>query len=156
MCQSHQFLQPCFRTSSVFLPLFDQPRIELAVEILQHLLLQQSTTAAILTMSGSEHQPAMVSDGPATAQAALFVPSEDLSQSGTKIRGPDFNMPYELQGLLNSYATIGFQASGLTKAIEIVNRMVGRNLLLASGTQVRMASDSRHKLSTIIFTANAL
>lgn len=118
---------------------------------MQCLLLQHNTTAAILTMSASEHQPSVVSDGPATAQAALFVPSEDLSQSGTKIRGPDFNMPYELQGLLNSYATIGFQASGLTKAIEIVNRMVGRNLSLASETQVQMASDSRHKLTTSIF-----
>ena len=63
-------------------------------------------------------------EGTASAQAALFVPSEDLSKSGTKIQGPDFNMPYELQGLLNSYATIGFQASGLTRAIEIINQMV--------------------------------
>lgn len=63
-------------------------------------------------------------NGAASAQAAVFVPSEDLSQSATKIRGPDFNMPYELQGLLNSYATIGFQASGLTRAIEIINKMV--------------------------------
>jgi hypothetical protein len=75
-------------------------------------------------MSASIQPASNGANDTAHAQAALFVKSEDLSETGTKIRGPDFNMPHELQDLLNSYATIGFQASGLTKAIEIINRMV--------------------------------
>jgi deoxyhypusine synthase len=41
-----------------------------------------------------------------------------------RIRGSDFDLPIGLDGLLESYASIGFQASGLNKAIEIINRMV--------------------------------
>jgi hypothetical protein len=58
------------------------------------------------------------------AKAALFVSSEKVPEDATRIRGPDFNQPIGLDGLLESYASIGFQASGLNKAIEIINRMV--------------------------------
>lgn len=84
-----------------------------------------TVTARVLDiMADIKQGSSTAANGTTAAQAALFVPSEDLSQSGTKIRGPDFNMPYELERLLNSYATIGFQASGLTRAIEIINKMV--------------------------------
>ena len=59
-----------------------------------------------------------------TAQAAVFVASEDIANEAVKIRGPDFNEAHTLDALLQSYATIGFQASGLTRAIEIVEKMV--------------------------------
>lgn len=58
-----------------------------------------------------------------TAQAAVFVASEDIANEAVKIRGPDFNEAHTLDALLQSYATIGFQASGLTRAIEIVEKM---------------------------------
>lgn len=62
-----------------------------------------------------------------TAQAAVFVASEDIANEAVKIGGPDFNEAHTLDALLQSYATIGFQASGLTRAIEIVEKMVSRD-----------------------------
>lgn len=60
------------------------------------------------------------------AKDAIFVPSESFD--GIRIKGPDFNLEHSLQELLNSYATIGFQAHGLARAIEIINKMVGAPL----------------------------
>ena len=68
------------------------------------------------------HQPKQVSQA---AQAAVFVQSENPAAMGaTKVQGPDFGLPVELQQLLDSYATIGFQATALSRAIGIVEKMV--------------------------------
>ena len=56
------------------------------------------------------------------AKAAVFVQSE--AYEGTRISGPDFNNPHSLQDLLKSYQTIGFQANGLARAIELIDKMV--------------------------------
>jgi deoxyhypusine synthase len=40
------------------------------------------------------------------------------------IKGPDFSNPIDLNALLESYATIGFQATGLSQAMYIVEEMV--------------------------------
>lgn len=56
------------------------------------------------------------------AKEAIFVASQPYE--GIKISGPDFNRPYELQELLKSYETIGFQATGLARAIELIDKMV--------------------------------
>ncbi|KAI5479891.1 deoxyhypusine synthase [Pseudohyphozyma bogoriensis] len=56
-----------------------------------------------------------------SAKAAVFVASEDYQ--GTRIKGPDFNIPIELDALLKSYETIGFQASGLSRAIQLIEKM---------------------------------
>lgn len=60
--------------------------------------------------------------GPEAAKAAVFVQSEDYQ--GTRIKGPDFNQPHSLQDLLNSYERIGFQANGLARAMELIDKMV--------------------------------
>jgi deoxyhypusine synthase len=62
----------------------------------------------------------------ADAKAAVFVKSEEYN--GTRIHGPDFNAEYDLQQLLESYNRIGFQANGLARAMELINKMV-RTLL---------------------------
>jgi deoxyhypusine synthase len=59
-----------------------------------------------------------------TAQAAVFVHSENIDKDAIRIQGPDFNKRQDLESLLKSYATIGFQASGLSRAIEIIDKMV--------------------------------
>ena len=65
------------------------------------------------------------SNGPPTSvQNAVFLRSDDIGQAATEIRGPDFNFPIELDTLLGSYATTGFQASALSRAIDIINKMV--------------------------------
>jgi deoxyhypusine synthase len=61
---------------------------------------------------------------PAEASAAVLQPSEPISDSAISVQGPDFEKKLSLQELLKSYERIGFQASSLGRAIEIVNRMV--------------------------------
>lgn len=78
------------------------------------------------TMNGTSSDGAMASS---TAQAAVFVQSENPAEMGaTEVRGPNFSMPLELQDLLQSYATVGFQATALSRAMEIVEEMVGEHL----------------------------
>ncbi|GAA5833337.1 hypothetical protein JCM3766R1_005471 [Sporobolomyces carnicolor] len=55
------------------------------------------------------------------AKAAVFVQSE--AYEGTRINGPDFNNRHSLEQLLKSYETIGFQANGLARAIELIDKM---------------------------------
>ncbi|GAA5948057.1 hypothetical protein JCM3765_007088 [Sporobolomyces pararoseus] len=55
------------------------------------------------------------------AKAAVFVQSE--AYEGTRIKGPDFNSKHSLEQLLQSYSNIGFQANGLSRAIELINKM---------------------------------
>lgn len=59
-----------------------------------------------------------------SAKDAILVKSEAFE--GVSISGPDFNSPMELQDLLNSYAGIGFQATGLARAMELIEKMVRR------------------------------
>ncbi|KAL8293684.1 hypothetical protein RQP46_000385 [Phenoliferia psychrophenolica] len=56
-----------------------------------------------------------------SAKDAIFVQSE--AYDGLRIKGPDFNLPIELDALLKSYETIGFQATGLARAMELINKM---------------------------------
>ncbi|KAG2077452.1 Deoxyhypusine synthase [Suillus decipiens] len=60
---------------------------------------------------------------PAEASAAVLQPSEPVSDSAISVQGPDLEKNLSLQELLKSYERIGFQASSLGRAIDIVNRM---------------------------------
>lgn len=60
---------------------------------------------------------------PAEASAAVLQPSEPVSDSAISVQGPDLEKKPSLQELLKSYERIGFQASSLGRAIDIVNRM---------------------------------
>lgn len=84
-----------------------------------------------------------------SAKDAVFVHSESFD--GVKIQGPDFNMPLELHDLLNSYQSIGFQATGLARAIELINKMASLisvpspssclNLLLTRATEHKKTTE---------------
>ncbi|KAI9032588.1 deoxyhypusine synthase [Phycomyces nitens] len=60
---------------------------------------------------------------PTGAQAAVFVQSVEMPENAVLIKGPDFNQNLSLSDLMSSYKTMGFQASGLGEAIDIVNCM---------------------------------
>jgi len=60
-----------------------------------------------------------------TAHAAVLIPSEAIPEDAVHVKGPDFSKPVDLMDLLKSYETIGFQATGLSRAIEVVDEMVG-------------------------------
>ncbi|KAK4056670.1 Deoxyhypusine synthase [Microbotryomycetes sp. JL221] len=55
------------------------------------------------------------------AKDAVFVKSQEYN--GTRIKGPEFDQRHDLQDLINSYDKIGFQANGLSRAIDIINKM---------------------------------
>jgi deoxyhypusine synthase len=61
---------------------------------------------------------------PFGASAAVLHPSEPVPDTAVSVRGPDFDTDISLQALLASYHRIGFQATNLGKAIDIVNKMV--------------------------------
>ncbi|KAF7729206.1 hypothetical protein EC973_004735 [Apophysomyces ossiformis] len=57
------------------------------------------------------------------AQAAVFVQSVQMPEDSVLVQGPNFNKPLTLSDLMSSYKTMGFQASSLGEAIEIVEEM---------------------------------
>jgi deoxyhypusine synthase len=67
---------------------------------------------------------------PQDASAAVLKPSEPVPDSAVSVQGPNFEQALDLDGLLESYKRIGFQAQSLGRAIEIVNKMVGDALLI--------------------------
>jgi deoxyhypusine synthase len=64
------------------------------------------------------------SSATADAHASVIFPSEEIPADAVHIKGPDFSNPIDLNALLESYATIGFQATGLSQAMYIVEEMV--------------------------------
>lgn len=75
------------------------------------------------------------------AKSAVFVQSEPYDQ-GVRIQGPDFDEPHdELLKLLESYRTVGFQANGLTRAIDIINKMVSFTFNRSANLSLREADE---------------
>ncbi|KAJ7591094.1 DHS-like NAD/FAD-binding domain-containing protein [Mycena floridula] len=60
---------------------------------------------------------------PFAASAAVLQPSDPIPETAVSIQGPNFDDPLSIQQLLQSYERIGFQATSLGRAIEIVNKM---------------------------------
>ena len=67
---------------------------------------------------------AEASSSTSNAHASVLMPSEELPADAVHIKGPDLSSPITLEELLKSYNTIGFQATGLSRAIQIVEEMV--------------------------------
>ena len=61
---------------------------------------------------------------PSAATAAVLVQSAPVPKDAIPVQGPNFERPLGLQELLSSYERIGFQATSLGRAIEIVEKMV--------------------------------
>lgn len=61
---------------------------------------------------------------PSDASAAVLQASEPVPENAITVKGPNFDESMDLQKLLASYERIGFQATSLGRAIQIVNNMV--------------------------------
>ena len=61
---------------------------------------------------------------PTDAAAAILLRSAPVPDSAVAVQGPDFDHPHTLQSFLQSYERIGFQATSLGRAINVVNKMV--------------------------------
>uniref|UniRef100_A0A8C7YWM0 deoxyhypusine synthase n=1 Tax=Oryzias sinensis TaxID=183150 RepID=A0A8C7YWM0_9TELE len=70
----------------------------------------------------------MSGHAPSVAMEAVLKPSDDLPDDMPKIRGYDFNQGVDLQAVLKSYLTTGFQASSLSLAIQQINKMIEKRL----------------------------
>jgi len=60
--------------------------------------------------------------------------------SGDVIRGYDFNQGVDYSELIKSFSSTGFQASHLSKAIEIVNKMIDDRAIIYLGYTSNMVS----------------
>lgn len=70
----------------------------------------------------------MASQAPSLAIEAVLKPSCELPEDMPKIRGYDFNQGVDLQAVLKSYMTTGFQASSLGLAVQEINNMIEKRL----------------------------
>ena len=59
-----------------------------------------------------------------TATASVLLRSAPVPENSVTVKGPDFNQQLNLHELLENYSRIGFQASSVGKAIELINKMV--------------------------------
>lgn len=59
-----------------------------------------------------------------SAHSSVLHASAPVPDSQVPVSGPNFDQPHSLDQLLSAYSTIGFQASSLGKAVDIVNEMV--------------------------------
>lgn len=62
-----------------------------------------------------------------TAKNAVFVESSALPIDLPKVQGYDFNKGNDLAQVLENYSRIGFQATQMGKAIDLVRQMVRKN-----------------------------
>jgi len=61
---------------------------------------------------------------PTDAAAAILLSSAPVPDTAVAVEGPDFDRPHTLHSFLQSYERIGFQATSLGRAINVVNKMV--------------------------------
>jgi deoxyhypusine synthase len=71
------------------------------------------------------------------AHASVLMPSDELPNDAVHVKGPDLSNPITLEDLLKSYETIGFQATGLARAIQVVEEMVSLSTSLKCKLTIR-------------------
>ena len=59
---------------------------------------------------------------------------------GISVRGPDFNLGVNYSGIIDSFESMGFQATHLSRAIEIVNNMIFDKAFVFLGYTSNMVS----------------
>lgn len=93
----------------------------------------------------------MADQAPSVAMEAVLKPSCELPEDMPKIRGYDFNQGVDLQAVLKSYLTTGFQASSLGLAIQEINNMIEKRLEQAEVKEEIEADPSSNKPGCTIF-----
>ena len=89
----------------------------------------------------------------------ILKPSEEFE--GPSVKGPDFNKEINLDNLIDSYATIGAQATNLGRAIEIIKEMREQKAFIYLGYTSNMVTSGlrdifrylvQHKMVDLIVT----
>src|SRR3989344_180799 len=74
----------------------------------------------------------------------LLRKSEEVK--GRKIEGWDFNNGVDWDGIIDSFASSGFQASNFSKAVEIVNKMISEKAFIFLGYTSNMVSSGNREI----------
>ena len=69
------------------------------------------------------------SAGPDQAKASVLVQSAPVPDDAVPVAGPDLTKIKGIKELMESYTRIGFQATSLARAIEIVQNMVNTQVI---------------------------
>lgn len=93
----------------------------------------------------------MADQAPSVAMEAVLKPSCELPKDMLKIKGYDFNQGADLQAVLKSYLTTGFQASSLGLAIQEINNMIEKRLEPAEAKEPNDSDPSCNKPGCTIF-----
>lgn len=93
----------------------------------------------------------MAEHAPSVATEAVLKPSCELPEDMLKIRGYDFNQGVDLQAVLKSCLTTGFQASSLGLAIQEINNMIEKRLEPAESEEVNESDPSSAKPGCTVF-----
>src|SRR3989344_4065181 len=78
------------------------------------------------------------------ARENLLKKSEEID--GVKIKGYDFNSGLDWDKVIDSFASVGFQASNLSKAIEITRKMISDNSFIFLGYTSNMVSSGNREI----------
>lgn len=95
----------------------------------------------------------MIPETPQSALEAVFVPSEQVPADAEIVKGYDFNQGIDYSLLMESYRRIGYQATSMGQAIEILNRMVMLVAFMSSwlgGYQMIPSCQMNHPNSKIL------
>lgn len=79
-------------------------------------------------MADEKAKPYDKSALPEILQTAVLGESEDMPPGSVPVRGYDFNKGVDMEALLQSFATTGFQATNFGLAVQEVNRMIAWRL----------------------------
>lgn len=91
------------------------------------------------------------------------IPGTEEGHKGEEVKGYDFRGDFDLEEMLESYATTGFQASHLSEAIEIVKQMREDNAkifltftsnIISSGLRETIAYLAREDLVDVMITTS--
>ena len=78
------------------------------------------------------------------ARKNLFRKSEELN--GISIKGYDFNKGVDYSKIVKGFESVGFQASQLSKAVEIVNKMISEKAFIFLGYTSNMVSSGNREI----------
>ncbi|TNN80591.1 Deoxyhypusine synthase [Liparis tanakae] len=102
-------------------------------------------------LSGNDVIIKMADFGLSAAKEAILKPSCALPEGIPKIKGYDFNQGVDLQAVLNSYITTGFQASSLGLAVQEINLMIEKRLEPVEEDEGNGSDEHRSKSGCTIF-----
>ncbi len=84
----------------------------------------------------------------------IFHKSEEIE--GAVIKGYDFNEGINYDKIINSFASSGFQATNLSKAIDIINKMIKEKAHIYLGFTSNMASSGNREIIRFLIEHNKI